>query len=388
MKKNGNNNDELVKIAIKNSQSLLEHSKPREAIKWLNKAIKLNPKHEQAYFERGKAKMLLNSTKSYFDAIKDYDKAIQINPLFIDAYKNRAKAFESGGNFKSADADYTVLIKFHNVWKLIEIYEARGNLRFEYGAFQDAINDFTFVIDHAENIYTRSDAYENRGNAKYMIKDFIGAIEDYSKVLELNAHKFFRDKILRKRGSAKVFLGDNIGAIKDCTNAINLESKDAKAYNFRGLAKNNIGDYDGAISDLNTAIEIEKEYVIAYHNRSLVQKNIGNYEAENQDIQLAKEYSRLDIVRNLNYIETLLYKKNGLIKLKIIVSFAVAIGILMMVLAFKVDTIPVIFRIIWSFIGLVPLVCIMPIINTVDAFSDEKRKLSCRRERLYEQSLP
>ena len=48
-----------------------------EAIKDYNQAIELDPKHANAYYNRGIAKALL---KQYDEAIKDYNQAIELNP--------------------------------------------------------------------------------------------------------------------------------------------------------------------------------------------------------------------------------------------------------------------------------------------------------------------
>ena len=55
----------------------------REAIKDLNKAIKLNPSFEKAFFQRGLSKGLLKDNRG---AIADFSKAIKLNPEYVDAY--------------------------------------------------------------------------------------------------------------------------------------------------------------------------------------------------------------------------------------------------------------------------------------------------------------
>jgi len=53
------------------------HDKYKKAIEYYTKAIELNPKYADAYFERGFNKLQL---KKYNEAIVDYTKAIELYP--------------------------------------------------------------------------------------------------------------------------------------------------------------------------------------------------------------------------------------------------------------------------------------------------------------------
>ena len=58
----------------------------KEAIADYDKAIELNPKDADTYYNRGAAK---NHLKQHKEAIADYDKAIELDPKDADAYYNR-----------------------------------------------------------------------------------------------------------------------------------------------------------------------------------------------------------------------------------------------------------------------------------------------------------
>lgn len=73
-----------------------------EALNAFNKAIKLNPKNTEAYFNRGSAHDELGN---YEQAIVDYNKAIKLNPIYIDAYLNRGFAYNNLGKINKAIAD-------------------------------------------------------------------------------------------------------------------------------------------------------------------------------------------------------------------------------------------------------------------------------------------
>jgi tetratricopeptide (TPR) repeat protein len=79
-----------------------------EALKYYDKAIKLNPRFYAAYSNRGNA---YGSIGNYKRAIGDFDRAIEINPTFADAYNNRGGAYESLGNHKQAIEDLKIASK-------------------------------------------------------------------------------------------------------------------------------------------------------------------------------------------------------------------------------------------------------------------------------------
>jgi tetratricopeptide (TPR) repeat protein len=67
------------------------------------KAIEINPMNELAYYNRGKAKKLLDD---YEGAISDYTKAIELNPDFYQVYTNRGIVLEIVGDLKGACKDW------------------------------------------------------------------------------------------------------------------------------------------------------------------------------------------------------------------------------------------------------------------------------------------
>jgi tetratricopeptide (TPR) repeat protein len=67
-----------------------------------NDALKLNPKHINAYYNRG---LTYNRLKEDQKAIADYDQSIKLNPQFADAYFNRGLTHYRLGQDQKAIAD-------------------------------------------------------------------------------------------------------------------------------------------------------------------------------------------------------------------------------------------------------------------------------------------
>ena len=69
---------------------MLTKSQYDKAISDYTKAIEINPRFAEAYYNRG----LAYGKKGQYDkAISDYTKAIEINPRFAEAYNNRGDAY-------------------------------------------------------------------------------------------------------------------------------------------------------------------------------------------------------------------------------------------------------------------------------------------------------
>jgi len=101
--------------------------------------------------------------------------------------------------------------------------------------------------------------YFNSGNDKYDLKDYVGAIQDYNKAIELNP----KDALAYNgRGLAKEGLQDYRWAIQDYNKAIELNPNIAGAYLNRGLAKIYFGQKDNGCLDLSKAGELD--YAKAY----------------------------------------------------------------------------------------------------------------------------
>ena len=94
--------------------------------------------------------------------------------------------------------------------------------------------------------------------------------------------------------------GDYQGAIAECNKAIELDPKDAKAYNNRGYAKRNLGDNQGAIADYNKAIELDPKDATTYYNRGYAKSELGDKQGACLDWSKAGELGDSDAYRLIN----------------------------------------------------------------------------------------
>jgi tetratricopeptide (TPR) repeat protein len=79
-------------------------SQPENALNALDKALELKPAYAEAYYLKGVVYYyLLHSSE---EALKEFNKAIKLNPRNSDYYFDRATALEELGKDKEAVKDY------------------------------------------------------------------------------------------------------------------------------------------------------------------------------------------------------------------------------------------------------------------------------------------
>ena len=132
-----------------------------KALELLDRAIQIDPKYAEAYFDRGNALFVLQQLPA---AVQSYDKAIQFKPEYAEAYHNRGSALHELQLFQQAGESYDKAISLkpdfteaysnrtNNIQALmlyqatLEFYEKamRLNPQYEYwketGAFDSVVN--------------------------------------------------------------------------------------------------------------------------------------------------------------------------------------------------------------------------------------------------------
>ena len=98
-----------------------QYTNPKQAIKYLNNAIKLEPNNAVTYTHRGDAYYGLGQ---YQQAIEDFNKAIQMKPDFVDAYFSRGLIYITKGDNVSGCRDAQNACKLGNC-KLLDAANRR-----------------------------------------------------------------------------------------------------------------------------------------------------------------------------------------------------------------------------------------------------------------------
>jgi len=156
----------------------LNSERYEEAIMAFSKAIEMNPKHADAYANRGG---IWYYKEQYEKAIADYTKALAINPQSAEYYNNRGAAWFQLGAFSRAIEDFSSTLNIDRTY--VNAYVNRGVALFQMGDHDKAIRDYN---DALEIFPDNEVAYTNRGNAWFRKGHYDRAVSDYSKALYLN----------------------------------------------------------------------------------------------------------------------------------------------------------------------------------------------------------
>ena len=252
-----------------------------EAIIDLTKAISINPRYAEAYYERGRiiepnlGDVQLNGSEKvglelYGTAINEFTTAISINPKFKEAYCRRGEAKTKIGDFDGAIADYTKAIEIDPRYSRPYIF--RGFTKLWQGKDSEAQKDFDTAdaLDSIwRDVYKRKTAYimENRKPTNGQVAPSTAA--DYV-----------------NRGVVRYGKGDADGAIADFNKAIEIDPKSAEAYYDRGNLRRAKSDLDGAIADYTKAIEIDPQYANARYNRAVSRYDKGDLDGTIADANM------------------------------------------------------------------------------------------------------
>jgi tetratricopeptide (TPR) repeat protein len=275
------------------------------AIDYYTRALKLNPRNDEAYFYRGMQLSLVN--EDYDRAIADFTRAIELksdNSMYY-YYAYRGDAYRKKGYYDQAIADYTSAIGLN---PSSDNYKKRGDAYRDKGDYALAVADYDGAIaaidehiaaqnrlfaerpelyesapDHTESNNERASVVADKEILKETIV-YNRDIEKYTGVIRLNPGNA---SAYIERGNAYCGKEDYDKAIADYTEAIRLQPGNATAYSGRGSAYSGKRDYNKAIADHTEAIRLQPGDVNYYRYRAEAYARAENY------ARASEEYTRL-----------------------------------------------------------------------------------------------
>jgi tetratricopeptide (TPR) repeat protein len=205
--------------------------------------IEKQPNMTLAWINMG---VLLNDENKPKEAILYFDKSIKLKANIPEGFFNRANAYKKLNNPEKALADYNLCLDAdRNYYKA---YLNRGILYYELKDFYSAIRDVNKAISLHPN-YT--EGFYNRAVIKYELQDYKGAISDFSKSIQLNPNDY---KSFMNRGSVYLMVDSLKQAFSDLTIAINIFPEYGLAYENRARTAVKMNMADQACRDLTEAI--------------------------------------------------------------------------------------------------------------------------------------
>jgi peptidyl-prolyl cis-trans isomerase A (cyclophilin A) len=202
------------------------------AIEDFTKAIKLDPKHWNAYFQRS---LCWGATPQSDKAIADLGKVIKLNPSYYGAYLNRSNLFRNRRDFKKAMADLNSAIALQP--DNPNGYQSRGILKWETGKSRDGLIDLDKSIQLGPNEGVR---YMVRGFIWASLDEFSSAYGDFDRAFQLDPNlKNLRraDPIIidhyTEHGAQLADSGDFNSAMAEFNKAIILAGQNTQSYSIQ-----------------------------------------------------------------------------------------------------------------------------------------------------------
>jgi tetratricopeptide (TPR) repeat protein len=282
---------------------------------------------EKSFFERGIEQI---ERQDYQGAIESFSQVIQIDPYDVEALYRRGLTYVRVGNFHGAAFDYSDALKIDT--ERLELYYARAFARLRLENFSGALTDIEKAIvlnfNYAPAYQLRGVIQQKLAQRQLAISSFKKAAELYlaaedkencrvclEKIEQLQPKPLVSPPHTNPAPTNKPVLkppefytqilqraetGDIFGAIADLDWAIQVDSKDSRAYCCRGIIKAKQGDARAAIADLNLAIQYDDRDLVAYRNRGKLRHQIQDFIGAQSDLNRSLE---LDDREPLNYIE-------------------------------------------------------------------------------------
>lgn len=185
-----------AEVYIARGNLKLQNQDYEDAIEDFSKALKLKAS-PLAYLSIGQTQMQMNK---YEDALRSFNSALEIGVEKEDTYAAIAKLMEKENDIEKAIMYYT---KALDIKEKRTYYLARANLY--------------------EQISKNDLAIADKGNIKFMFGNYKEAIKDYTKSLEIYENAF----VFAKRGKAEENIGMKEEALNDYIKAIEMD-KDGK----------------------------------------------------------------------------------------------------------------------------------------------------------------
>ncbi|NCR74923.1 MAG: tetratricopeptide repeat protein [Microcystis aeruginosa K13-06] len=255
-----------------------------------------------AYYGKGMTlfyKAIYQSWQALPEAKIAFEQATKLDPQFYQAWRLQAFVlYALGKSSESLDA-INQAIKYAPKDDFV-LYWMRGNSLDQLSRYQEAIADFTKMIDLKPY---NSLGYLYRCVAYQHLSDLPKALADCNKAIELQPDL---DQAYLTRGSLYLFgYSDYQKALADLNKAIELTPNAGTIYWMRGEIYRQLHNYPQALADCNKAIQLKSDFPFGYNCRGDIYRELHNYPQAIADfskaIELANNSAAFYVSRFLAY---------------------------------------------------------------------------------------
>ena len=240
---------DLVEAAVQLAVGELQAQRPKQAIPYLDWALRMKSRHPAALLNRAVARQCLGDSAA---ALSDLNRALEIDANYFLAHQNRGR-----------------------------LHDARR----EYEA---ALADFTAALALAPNAQAQATCLFDRGTAQQSLGNLAAALKDYTAALQHNPR---HELALGNRAGVLLSQGDFVGALADANRLVELAEDDATSYFNRGVIHYEAKSWEAALADFSRAIELSPQLAPAWGYRGLAHLILKQTEKGRQDFAACRRLS-------------------------------------------------------------------------------------------------
>lgn len=257
--------------------------------------IKLNPS-SAAYFNRGLSKLKLNQN---LEAIEDLDRSIAMNLNFSLAYSTRAFVRSKLKNFPEAVSDLNLAFFYSDDEKKVQISKQLLNTYMEWG-----LSEFN------ESNYSRAnELFEFCVKNQFVLSESRAIVYLTNKLLlidpktELSSNNSTYERLQGLRDEYNMKVERNYWGVIEPMPFTQSELNVVKLIQYQGEYKIGFGKYNG--ESINNIIEINPDFIL-FCIIFLEHFSVSNYLLMNRNLSCSKMYLK---AIEINLIKTILIEK-------------------------------------------------------------------------------
>lgn len=223
------------------------------------------------------SQILASLSKEQADELRKLNDRIIDDPEDAEAYEARGRIFYNAKDFDNAIADFTKVIELGRGSDLTYWY--RGYSYVELERLEEGFQDYSKSLELKEN----PAALNNRGVIYADWEKYKKAVEDYDRAIELRPDYSL---CYSNRVVAYYFLKQYDKVLEDCAKAIELGDAPTHVYRYQGEAFWRIEDYEKAMESFRELLRREPDSDIAVNGLGVAYEGLG------QDKRALAEYRR------------------------------------------------------------------------------------------------
>jgi len=241
-------------------------------------ALILDQENAVAHQQKGIIHSHLSELK---EAVSAFDKAIALKPQY-ETYILRGKAFQAMNDLNQAQEDYGKAISLDSSSPLA--FAHRAALFASLGSLDLAIADADQWILTAANLADKASAFASRGIWRGQLRDFDTAVSDFTSALELDSSNL---AAYNYRAKAYMQLNRYQEAIDDLVHAAELDTSNSHLVSTIAEQYVALGEFDNAAKYWSKAIQLEPQSKVLYRHRATAYTKMGMYESSASDLSVA-----------------------------------------------------------------------------------------------------